>query len=86
MRAIVVDERDLQQEIEVESFRVWAMTRDDRHTVYEIQDATLGEILAWAESQPFVEWSLSAMVRLPDGFTAVWLKGRDPSDKRGDSF
>lgn len=72
----------MQQEIEVESFRVWTVDANDCHTVYDVRDAALTEVIAWAERQRFVDWSLSAMVRLPDGFTAVWLIGRDPSDER----
>lgn len=80
MRMVVVDERDVEQEIAPHSFRVWALGQAGDVTVYECVSGLLEEVIEWARSQPFSAWSLAAVVRLPGGITAVWLIGRDPSD------
>ena len=82
MRATLIDERDVTEEIHDAVFRVWGhLNGDGAVAVYEMEGATLVEALDWARANFREAWSLSANVRRSDGVTAIWLVGSDPSDR-----
>ena len=82
MRATLIDERDVTEEIHDAVFRVWGhLNGDGAVAVYEIEGASLVETIDWARANFREAWSLSADIRGSDRVTAVWLVGSDPSDR-----
>ena len=75
MRATLIDERDVTEEIHDAVFRVWGhLNGDGAVAVYEMEGASLVETIDWARANFREAWSLSAWIRR-GGF----VRGRGPA-------
>lgn len=81
MEPVLVDERDTKWESDTTNLRVFIHRPGWFISAYDVDDATLGEVEAWAQGvEGAIGYQIAQRVVLPDaGPGLVWLVDRAPA-------